>query len=191
MTARAGIAASRMTVEPDASLAFRMADLERDRTVLLDLNISYVSWIGDEIAKAFGVHLPEVFGMSIPDYVAGALDKLCENRPPQGVFYVVERDGVAAGMGGLRPIQPGVVEMKRVYVSPSQRGGGLGAQIVNRLVSDARSFGYATMLLETGPFMTSAHRLYAAAGFADRAPYLEAEVPAEFHARWRFMQAAL
>lgn len=174
-----------------AQCIFRIAEPARDRDALLALNTAYVGWIGEEVAKAFGVHLPDVLGMPIPDYVAGALDKLCEHRPPRGVFYVVEREGVAAGMGGLRPILPGVVEMKRVYVPPSQRGHGLGAQIVSRLVSDARSFGYSTMLLETGPFMTSAHRLYEAAGFADRAPYLEAEVPAEFHTRWRFMQAVL
>ena len=39
--------------------------------------------------------------------------------------------------------------------------------------------------------MKSAHRIYEAAGFTDREPYLDAEVPEAFHARWRFMERPL
>ena len=39
--------------------------------------------------------------------------------------------------------------------------------------------------------MKAAHRLYEAAGFVDRHPYPEAEVPEVFHKGWRFMERPL
>ena len=86
--------------------------------------------------------------------MAATLDKLCAAEPPEGVFYVVRRGGSVAGMGGVRRTSDGASEMKRVFVLPEQRGGGLGATIVRRLVSDASSFGYTSIRLDSGPFMT-------------------------------------
>ena len=39
--------------------------------------------------------------------------------------------------------------------------------------------------------MHSAHRIYEAAGFADRALYEQAEIPVELHAGWPFMERSL
>jgi GNAT superfamily N-acetyltransferase len=78
--------------------------------------------------------------------------------------------------------------MKRVFVLPDQRGGGLGGIIVRRLIADSDAFGYATMRLDSGPFMGSAHRLYEAEGFRDCAIYEGAEVPTELRHNWRFME---
>lgn len=63
--------------------------------------------------------------------------------------------------------------------------------ILNRRVRDALSFGYQELLLETGPFMTSAHRPYEAVGFADIPLYEEAEVPKALKQDWRFMRCRL
>ena len=95
------------------------------------------------------------------------------------------------GMGGLRKAGKGVAEVKRIYVSPASRGAGLGEKILDRLVSDARAFGYRELLLETGPFMTSAHRIYEAAGFEGTQPFAEAEVPEVLRHDWRFMSCKL
>jgi len=64
---------------------------------------------------------------------------------------------------------------------PTFRGNRLGDHMLNRLLSDARSFGYKIVLLDSGPFMTSAHKVYERCGFQERAPYQEAEVPSDFH----------
>jgi GNAT superfamily N-acetyltransferase len=93
---------------------------------------------------------------SLPELLPG-VDSATE--PPQGVFYLVRRDALVVGMGGVRRTGDGASEMKRVFVWPGQRGGGLGATIVQRLIADATSFGDASMRLDSGPFMTSAHRL--------------------------------
>jgi hypothetical protein len=47
------------------------------------------------------------------------------------------------------------------------------------------------MRLDSGPFMTSAHRLYEAEGFRDRPIYEGVEVTSELHHNWRFMEFSL
>lgn len=173
------------------SMDFVRADLEQHRDVLTRFNIEYFEWADASIRKYFGHSLPSVLGMAIPDYVHSALDKLCGGSPPDGIFYVVFDGETALGMGGLRRVRDTIGEIKRIYVSRESRGEGLGAQITDRLLNDARSFGYRELLLDTGPFMTSAHRIYEAAGFEDVAPYPEAEVPEGLRHDWRFMRCQL
>ena len=172
-------------------ITFEPADAGRDRSVLTELNIAYLDWLDTNIEHTFGLDLPGLLGQPIAEYVAATLDKLCASEPPEGVFYVVRRDGTVVGMGGVRRTNDGESEMKRVFVRPDQRGGGLGATIVRRLISDATSFGYSSMRLDSGPFMTSAHQLYEAEGFRDRPIYDGAEVPSELHHNWRFMERSL
>lgn len=173
------------------ALQFERADLTRDRTVLTQFNVAYLDWIGLSVQERFGLSLSELLGASIPAYVESALDKLCAGTPPMGVFYLVGDGASAVGMGGLRRLRDGVAEIKRIYVPKTVRGGGIGAQILGRLMEDARAFGFAELMLDTGPFMTSAHRLYEAVGFVDVPPYSEAEVPAALHHDWRFMRCKL
>lgn len=169
-------------------LEFIVANIAEHRTELLALNVEYMSWVFAGVDAVFGIRCADVIGMEAPDYVASLLDKVCDRQPPDGIFYLVRHRGDIAGMGGLRRLGPGWVEVKRIYVRPACRGLRLGERILARLLSDARHFGYDTVSLETAPFMEAAHRLYEQAGFADRSPYPEAEVPAAFHDRWRFME---
>ena len=173
------------------AITFEPADANRDRAVLTELNVAYLDWADANIRQAFGLALPSLLGQPIAEYVDATLDKLCAAEPPEGVFYLVRREGQVVGMGGVRRTADGASEMKRVFVWPDQRGGGLGATIVRRLIADAASFGYASMRLDSGPFMTSAHRLYEAEGFRDRPIYDGAEVPSELHHDWRFMERSL
>ena len=170
---------------------FELADAHRDREVLTEFNTDYLEWADANIQRDFWMRLAELLGQSIPDYVAGSLAQLCAASPPAGAFYLVHREGRAVGMGGLRRTSDGAAEMKRVFVRSDQRGSGLGAIIVKRLIADAGSFGYGSMRLDSGPFMTSAHRLYEAEGFRDCPRYAGAEVPSELHDNWRFMERPL
>ena len=173
------------------SITFEIADAVRDRAMLSALNVQYLEWLDGHIRADFELTLPGLLGQAIPDYVEATLDKLCAARPPEGVFYLVLRDGEVAGMGGVRRTLDGASEMKRVFVLPDQRGGGLGAIIVKRLIADAQAFGYGIMRLDSGPFMEAAHKLYEAEGFMDRLVYEGAEVPSAVHHNWRFMERRL
>jgi GNAT superfamily N-acetyltransferase len=170
---------------------FVTASLQEHRSDLLSLNVAYMSWVFAGIDKFFGVRRADVVGMDASDYVASVLDKLCGRSPPEGIFYLVKRQGQFSAMGGLRGLSADTAEVKRIYVHPESRGANLGELILERLLDDAAAFGYKRVYLESAPFMKSAHRIYEAAGFVDRAPYPEAEVPESFHERWRFMERDL
>ena len=76
-------------------------------------------------------------------------------------------DGTPAGVAALKRVSAEVCELKRMYVRPAHRGLGVAGSLLDRLVSDARSLGYASMRLETFDFMTTAHALYRRTGFVD------------------------
>lgn len=171
--------------------AFLLADPVKHRDALLRINIEYMTWVTAGIGKSFGASAANLNGVPVAEYVAGVIDKVCGDAPPRGAFYLVEHDGALAGMGGLRRVRDGVAEVKRVYVRPTQRGKHLGEAILQRVLDDAAAFGYRTVVLDSAPFMQSAQRLYENAGFVDRPPYPETEVPPELHGGWRFMERAL
>jgi len=170
------------------SITFTLADPVRDFAALLDINIEYMAWNSSEIEKAFGLSVADAVGMPVPEYVASVIDKVCGALPPRGSFYLVDDGGAIAGMGGLRYVRPGVCEFKRIYVRPKHRGKHLGKTILERLLDDAAAFGFQRIVLDSGPYMHTAHRLYRAAGFIDREPYSETEVPAALHRGWLFME---
>jgi GNAT superfamily N-acetyltransferase len=169
----------------------RIANSVADREALIDLNVEHVTWVFAEVEKTHGIGAREILGMAVEDYVPTIIDKVCGDAPPRGVFYLAEdAAGRALGMGGLRWSEDGVAELKRVYVRPEGRGQGLGAIIVERLLADARAFGYRAIRLDTMPFMHSAMALYEGLGFVDCPPY-PIEMPPAFRAGIRFMHLTL
>lgn len=96
---------------------------------------------------------------------------------PTGVVLIARDGADAAGAVAYRMVEPGVAEMKRLYVRPAYRGTGLGRELANELIEDARGCGYRTMLLDTLASMASARELYRDLGFVPVAPYYDNPLP--------------
>ena len=88
-----------------------------------------------------------------------------DTEQPGGIFVVARLNGRAVGCGALRPRELGVGEIKRMYVAPDARRHGLSRQILMHLEAFARTFGYATLRLETGDRQPEARALYESAGY--------------------------
>jgi GNAT superfamily N-acetyltransferase len=84
-------------------------------------------------------------------------------------FLVARCDGRPVGCGAIRPLAPGVAEVKRMFVVPEARGHGIGRAILEKIESLAKSFGYRSVRLETGTKQPEAISLYQSAGY-HRAP---------------------
>ena len=91
--------------------------------------------------------------------------------PPYGVFLLGAVGGDDVACGGLRLLEPGVGEVKRMYVEPEHRGTGLSRLLLRALVAHARTVGLAEVRLETGTLQPEAIGLYLSEGFTPIAPY--------------------
>lgn len=117
----------------------------------------YVDWIGLDLA--FQEINEELDGLP------------GEYAPPRGALLVAEDRNRLVGMIGLRPLDEGVCEMKRLFVRPERRGRGLAKQLIARVLEEARRLGYNEIRLDTLPMMGDAQSLYVSMGFYDIAPY--------------------
>jgi GNAT superfamily N-acetyltransferase len=97
-----------------------------------------------------------------------------ELMPPTGAFVVARLDGHPIGGVGLRPIgNPDLRlgEIKRLWVRPDQRRGGVGAALMNAIEERARQIGFAQLYLESGYAQPEALELYRTSGWASVAEY--------------------
>jgi putative acetyltransferase len=85
-----------------------------------------------------------------------------------GVHLVAAADGDRLlGIAGLELQEPGVAELKRFYVRPEARGGGVAAALLDALVAYGRERGVRTLRLETGDRQHAAMAFYRKHGFTD------------------------
>ncbi len=91
--------------------------------------------------------------------------------PPGGRLFLACVGGESAGCVALRALEPGTCEMKRLFVRPAYRSSGVGRQLVERVINEAREAGYLRIRLDTLPIMGTAIQLYRRLGFREIAPY--------------------
>ncbi len=98
--------------------------------------------------------------------------------PPAGRLLLALWDGKPAGVIALRPLEePGVCEMKRLFVRPEFRGHEIGRALAERVIAEAVEIGYERMRLDTVPGkMDRAIAMYREMGFAEIAPYYSTPV---------------
>ena len=140
----------------EITLATSAKQIEEARTLFRE----YEAWLGMSLCF-----------QSFEEEVAGLPGKYA---PPIGRLYVAYVDGEPAGCIALRKLEPGVCEMKRLYLRESARGLGLGVRLIEQVIADAQEIGYAKMRLDTyPPKMGKAVSLYEAHGFYEIPPYYD------------------
>ncbi len=83
----------------------------------------------------------------------------------RGAFFVAYAGDRPVGCGAIRRIDSGTAEIKRMYVTPSVRGRGVGHRLLIELEAEARRLGVTRLVLETGERADEAMTLYTRAGF--------------------------
>lgn len=87
---------------------------------------------------------------------------------PGKALWVAEQGGEVAGSIFILPAageEQGTAQLRMLYVEPAFRGQGLGKRLVDEAVRFSRAAGYRRIILWTQDCLTSARRIYQAAGF--------------------------
>ena len=148
---------------PETSLVIAEARWPDDRATVEALFREYVGSLTEDISF-----------QNVDNELAGLPGKYAR---PGGVVLIAWDGTDAAGAVAYRMVEPGVCEMKRLYVRPAFRGRDIGRELANELIDDAQSRGYRTMLLDTLASMQSARALYRALGFRPVEAYYQNPLP--------------
>lgn len=110
-----------------------------------------------------------------PDKFEALMARLPEiHARPQGTILIARLGGVPVGCCMVHELaEPGVCEMKRMFVDEAARGKGVARALCEGLFAWSRAAGYRTMRLDTGPLHHEALALYRAVGFTERGPYYD------------------
>ncbi|MCC6926870.1 GNAT family N-acetyltransferase [Novosphingobium sp.] len=128
---------------------------------------------GPEVTALLQLHLDEMHAWSPPESVhAMPVERL---REGDVTFYSAWHEGRLAACGAIKQLDPGHGELKSMRADPAYRGKGAGQAVLDRLLTEARTRGYARVSLETGApqDFAPAHRLYLANGFVDCGPFAD------------------
>ena len=142
-------------------LSITQAETAEQIAAARDIFIEYENWLGVSLCfQGFEEELA-----SLPGRYA----------PPGGrLLLAISDDGEVAGCVAMRPLDDGICEMKRLFVRERFRGTGLGKQLLERLIADARAAEYKRMRLDSWiPRMGRAISMYRARGFYEIKPYNE------------------
>ena len=148
---------------PDSGLLVWLAATPGDVQKARELFLEYAAWLKVDLCfQGFDQELAALPG---------------KYAPPQGRLLLAGAEGELAGCIALRPLEPGMGEVKRLYVRPAFRGRGIAKKLAEELIAAARAIGYARLRLDTLAFMREAAALYRSLGFVDIAPYYDNPLP--------------
>lgn len=100
------------------------------------------------------------------ELVAGIVAEFAEKRDPaREAAWIAEVDGQRAGCVFCVTADEHTAKLRILLVHPAFRGHGLGARLVGECVSFAAAAGYRRLTLWTNDVLTSARKIYQAAGF--------------------------
>jgi putative acetyltransferase len=120
--------------------------------------------------RAYAQSLP--FSLDFQGFAAELAGLPGAYDPPAGCLLMARQGNEALGIVGLKPLEPAIAEIKRLYVVPEARGSGLGRALAERALAEARAKGYERVRLDTHrPSMAEAIALYRRLGFVEIAPY--------------------
>jgi DNA-binding MarR family transcriptional regulator len=91
--------------------------------------------------------------------------------PPSGSFVVARFDGEPVGCGGLKTLDAGTGEIKRVWTAASARGIGVAGRIMRWLEERAREMAFSVVRLDTNRSLTEAQALYRKLGYREIGRY--------------------
>jgi putative acetyltransferase len=152
------LSVSNMSAHGTKSLTIMQAESEAQISQVRELFLEYAQSLGFSLCfQSFDQELANLPG----DYA-----------PPEGRLLLAGFERQVAGCVALHKLEPGICEMKRLYLRPQFRGKGLGRVLTQAILDEARAIGYQRLRLDTvEPVMKDAVGMYRKLGFKEITPY--------------------
>lgn len=90
-----------------------------------------------------------------------------ELKPPRGTFLLARLDGRLVGCGAVKTVTSGTGSIKRMWVSKTVRGIGIGRRLLLALEQEAAKLGLSLLRLETNKRLDEAQMLYRRNGYVE------------------------
>jgi DNA-binding MarR family transcriptional regulator/GNAT superfamily N-acetyltransferase len=116
----------------------------------------------DELARRFDTGFDPALSIPASD---------AELTPPAGLLLVASLRAEPVGCGALKFHGDGPAEIKRMWVSPSVRGLGIGRRLLSELETRAAGAGVRVLRLETNQALEEAIALYRSSGYREVAAF--------------------
>jgi putative acetyltransferase len=153
-----------------ADLEIRLAETERDLDAVRRLFHSFLGWHRERHTEDLAL-IDAYFDDEAWERELAALPGVYD--PPDGALVIAREADVALGCVGLKRLDGDSCEMKRMFVAPMARGGGVGRALADDVISRARAAGYRQMYLDTSIRQTEAITLYRSLGFEEVPAYYD------------------
>ena len=135
-----------------------MAEIVRANT---DGLIAQAKELFQEYAESLG------FDLCFQDFDAELDTFPVQYSPPTGDLLLALSESQPIGCVGVRFLEKGICEMKRLYVRPNFRGDNAGRELSEAAIEAGKILGYERMRLDTLPSMEIANRVYKSLGFVE------------------------
>ena len=108
---------------------------------------------------------------------------------PKGAVLLADLGGSAVGCVMYLELEPGIAEVKRLFVDEAGRGHGLGRKLLEAMFDQMRGDGHQKVMFSSGHYLTHARKLYESAGFQDMP--MPDDYPDEYRDLDYFMERSL
>ncbi|MFW9786456.1 MAG: GNAT family N-acetyltransferase [Candidatus Thorarchaeota archaeon] len=156
-----------------------------------DLNVEYVTWVSKILKEIHNIDLGSSSDRSVQEYVTEYLEEYINIEPHTGIVFILEIAGRAEGMGALMQLEPGIGEIKRMFIRPTHRGQNFGRLLLTKLIEKGKELGFSRLRLETSETFKAARHLYKSMGFHDIRKYRGGETPPQIQKHVKYMELIL
>ncbi len=132
---------------------------EQDFTIAKSITADYIQWLNIDLS----------FQNTKKEYDEFSL----MYSPPEGGYIYLKNEKEVIGGVGFRKLEPGICEMKRLFVYPPFHGLGFGKLLSEAIIKLPKEYGYKKMRLDTIDRLHNAITIYQKLGFYEIAQYRE------------------
>lgn len=153
-----------------ADLEINLADSDRDLDDVRRLFQSFLTWHRERHTDDLAL-IDAYFDEAGWERELAALPGVYD--PPDGALLIAREADIALGCVAVKRLDGDSCEMKRMFVAPMARGGGVGRALADDVLTRARAGDYRSMFLDTSVRQTEAITLYRSLGFEEVPPYYD------------------